>query len=162
MVNALKIVSYGFVGGIPAQSYYEGVFRFEPAEALILETEMPKSCTYWSIILTDPLFSTIDWVNNQSSLNRTQARLDSDGKLRAVIAYSDPGVPNWMDPVGRRWGVIQGRWAGCSSTPVPSVRRVPLARVREYLPADTPTVSQAEREASLRMRRESAQLRRVW
>ena len=50
--------------------------------------------------LSDPLWNSVDWLNRQSSLNAHQARLDGDGRLRAVIALEDPGVPNWLDPGG--------------------------------------------------------------
>ncbi len=162
IVNTLKPKSYAFVGGVPGQSYYEGIFDFDIEEALILETEVPDRCAYWSVILTDTMFSTLDWSNNQSSLNRTQARLNDDGILRIVVAHRDPGVPNWLDTIDRPTGVIQGRWAGASSQPLPSIRRVPLAEVRSHLPEDTPIVTTEERDKALRARRQSYQFRRKW
>lgn len=162
IVNALKPKSYSFVGGIPAQSYYEGIFEFGIKEALILETKIPEHCYYWSVILIDMMFSTLDWSNNQSSLNRTQALLDSDGFLRIVIAHSDPGVPNWLDTVDRSTGIIQGRWAGASSSPLPTIRRVSLSNIRKYLPEDTPIVTPEDRDKALRARRQSYQFRRKW
>jgi hypothetical protein len=162
VVNALKMNDYGFVGGIPTQSYFEGIFDIRDDEALIIEAPMPTVCGYWSICLADRLYSTIDWINNQASLNRSQARSDGDGRLRVVVANVDPGVPNWVDTVGRRRCVMQWRWANCSSHPHPSVRKVALGELRNYLPEDTPSISIAERDASLRRRREAAQLRRLW
>jgi Protein of unknown function (DUF1214) len=161
-VNKLRHQSYKHVAGVSTQSYYDGVFDLRENEALILEAEMPSTCQYWSIVLSDEMFATLDWANNQISLNRAQARLDTDGKLRVVIAHFDPGVQNWLDTVGRNRGVIWGRWAGASSSPLPSTRKVDLARVREFLPPDTPVVSRQERENVLRARREAYQFRRRW
>ena len=58
--------------------------------------------------------------------------------------------------------MLIGRWYGCSSTPLPTLTRVPLAEVRRHLPADTPTCTAAERQVQLRARRLGAQLRRRW
>jgi hypothetical protein len=113
-------------------------------------------------MLADELFATIDWTNRQSSLNGHQARLDADGRFRAVLAVRDPGVPNWLDTGGHLRGVIQNRWNQASSSPCPSMKRVPLAKVRDHLPKETPVVSPAERERLLRRRRMGAQMRRKW
>jgi len=147
-------------GGVIGQTYIEGMFRLNDDEALILETEIPKTCRYWGILVTDDQFITIDWMNRQSSLNGFQAHLDSDGKFRAVIANKDPGVPNWLDAGGHHFGGIQGRWTRCSSDPIPTTRKVLLSEVRKYLPKDTPHVSPAQRLETLQARRRADQLRR--
>jgi hypothetical protein len=161
--NTVQFTNYGAsIGAVPLQAYYEGIFNFGEDEALLLETAMPKTCRYWSIELVDLLFSTLDWVNNQASLNRSQATLDKDGKLRVVIAHSDPGVPNWLDTIGRKRGVIGGRWYLASNHPLPTVRKVKLADVRKQLPAETPTVTPGQRNLILRERRDAAQFRGLW
>ena len=107
-------------------------------------------------------FSTVDWVNRQSSLNDSQAHIDSDGRVRAVISSRDPGVPNWLDKANVPWGVIQMRWNKASDHPDPTTRKVPFAEVRKHLPPDTPVVTPAERKEQLRHRREGAQMRILW
>jgi hypothetical protein len=129
---------------------------------LILEAEVPQSCVYWSTILTNDLFETTDWYNHQSSLNGTQAIVDSDGVFRAVISEKDPGVPNWLDTAGYRSGSIQGRWNGCSEQPVPSVRKVAFADLRRLLPQDTKLITPAERDKNIRDRRSHVQQRPLW
>jgi hypothetical protein len=161
-INAFEFTSYGAIGGVDKQFYYEGLFDIAPDEALIIETEIPERVRYWSLQLADLLFNGLDWFNCQSGLNGHQARLDSDGKFRAALAMSDPGVPNWIDTVGHRKGLMIGRWTDSDSSPTPTVTRVPLSDVREYLPAETPVVTPEEREHSLRLRRRGAQLRRRW
>ena len=133
-----------------------------PDEALILETELPEKRPYWNVQLNDELWNALEFIYRQSSLNGHQARVDSDGRFRAVIAHVDPGVANWLDPVGSRQGMLIGRWYGCSTNPVPTLTRVPLADLRRHVPADTPILTAAEREAQLRTRRLGAQLRRRW
>jgi hypothetical protein len=144
------------------QIYLDGAFQIADDEALVLETPVPKVCRYWQILLADNRFATVDWVNRQSSLNGYQARLDSDGHFRAVIAAKDPGVPNWLDTGGEAWGIIQMRWNRCSEAPEPVVKKVALKDVRNFLPQDTPVVTPAQRKEQLRARREAAQLRQLW
>src|SRR4030095_4447797 len=98
-VNAFDFTNYGGVGGVAKQFYFEGLFDIAPDEALVIETEMRAQVRYWSIQLADLLSNGLDWFNCQSGLNGHQARLDSDGKFRAVVAMSDPGVPNWLAPL---------------------------------------------------------------
>jgi hypothetical protein len=149
-------------GGVAGQHYYQGLFRLDPGQALILETELPETVRYWNVQLSDPLWNSIDWLNHQSSLNGGQAQIDSDGKFRAVIALDDPGVPNWLDPGGWREGSIMLRWTEASSGPEPTLTSMPLADVRHHLPADTPVMTPAERDTALRARRRAVQLRRRW
>jgi Protein of unknown function (DUF1214) len=150
------------MGGLPKQAYYDGIHEIDDDEALIVETALPERVRYWQMLVADDRFCTIDWVNRQSSLNDAQAHLDRDGKFRAVISRNDPGVPNWLDKADYPWGVIQMRWNRASDYPDPTIKKVPLADVREHLPADTPVVTPAERQEQLRRRREGAQLRRIW
>lgn len=159
-INRLEMADFG--GNIPVQVYWQGMFRLEPGEALILETELPQRQRYWNVQLNDELWNAVEFVYRQSSLNGHQARLDADGRFRAVISLEDPGVPNWLDPAGTTYGMLIGRWYGADSQPMPTLRRVPFAELRVHLPADTPSVTPAERAEQLRLRRIGAQLRRRW
>lgn len=159
-VNEVEFVN--FKGGLQIQHYWQAVYSLKEDEALILETEVPAKRTYWNVQLNDSLWNTVEYVYRQSSLNGHQARLDRDGKFRAVLALSDPGVPNWLDTGGYREGTLVGRWYDCDSAPLPSIKRVKLSELRAHLPDDTPYVGAAEREAGLSARRIGAQLRRRW
>lgn len=161
-INHLRENRFAGVGGLSTQYYYEGLFDIADDEALILETPLPEQRFYWSVLLTDELFRTINFATRQSSLNEVQAQVDGDGVFRAVIALHDPGVPNWLDTGGYRRGTIQGRWNRCSDHPLPSLRRVPLTEVHWYLPENTPAITAEERQSSLRKRARGAQLRRRW
>ena len=161
-LNRLKASDFSHQGGLAGQFYYEGAYEVQDDEALILEVKPPARCIYSSIILTDDIYETTDWVNNHSSLNDSQYRADKDGVLRFVVSSRDPGVPNWLDTAGYPSGVIQGRWTECDSQPVPSVRKVAFADVRKSLPADTAAVTPAQREQQLRNRRAAFLQRPLW
>jgi hypothetical protein len=162
LYNRLSVHDYVAPGPAYVKMYLEGLYDIADDEALIVETDVPKTCRYWSFLVGDDQFGTIDWVNHQSSLNGHQARLDNDGKFRGVIAAHDPGVPNWLDTGGYRRGIIQGRWDKCDSHPMPTITKVKLSELRRYLPKETPLVSPDERRASLGERRMGAQFRRRW
>ena len=161
-VNKLKDVDFSQMGGLAGQAYYEGVYELKDDEALIVETQLPQSCAYRSLILTNEIYETTDWYNNHSSLNGAQAPADKDGVLRIVVSARDPGVPNWLDTAGYPTGVIQGRWMECTSKPIPTVRKIALADVRKSLPATTPTISPQERDKQIRDRRAALQQRPLW
>lgn len=150
------------IGGMPNQVYYDGAYEIADDEALVIETALPRQCLYWSVLVADDRFSTVDWANHQSSLNASQARLDRDGKLRAVISKRDPGVQNWLDKADNPWGIIQLRWKLPSDAPDPTVTRCKLADARQHLPAETPDYSRAEREEAIRRRRVGYQMRQHW
>jgi hypothetical protein len=149
-------------GGLPKQAYYDGIHQIADDEALIVEFPVPTQCAYWQILVADDRFATVDWVNRQSSLNDVQARVDGDGWFRGVVSKQDPGVPNWLDKADYPWGILQARFYRANQYPEATVTKVPVAEVRNHLPADTPVVSPSERVARLRIRREGAQLRRIW
>lgn len=161
-LNRLKVFDVSQMSGLQGQSYYEGAYELADDEALISEVRIPERYRYWSILLTNDLYETTDWYNNQSSLNDTQGVVDDDGVFRTVISARDPGVHNWLDTAGHRSGAIQGRWFGASATPNPSLRKVKLGEVLAELPPGTRRVTLAERAAALRARRLAAQQRVIW
>jgi hypothetical protein len=59
---------------------------------------MPAQRQHWNVQLNDELWNAVDFIYRQSSLNGHQARIDRDGRFRAVIALRDPGIHNWLDP----------------------------------------------------------------
>ncbi|MBL7492632.1 DUF1214 domain-containing protein [Frankia sp. AgB1.9] len=149
-------------GGLAKQAYYDGIHQIADDEALIVEFPVPTECHYWQILVADDRFSTVDWVNRQSSLNDFQARVDPDGWFRAVVSRQDPGVHNWLDKADFPWGILQARFYRANEYPKATVTKVPVADVLMHLPSDTVVVTPAERAQQLRTRREGAQLRRIW
>ncbi|MEO6093077.1 MAG: hypothetical protein ABIT04_08585 [Novosphingobium sp.] len=161
VVNQLKVFNVP-VGGLAGQFYYEGVYDLADDEALIVSSPLPKTCTYRSLILTNEIYETTDWINNHASLNADQAPPDADGKLRIVVSARDPGVRNWLDTSGYPRGIIQGRWTGCDSQPIPEVRKVKVKDVLAAMPSGVATVTPAERQAILRARRDAYLERPFW
>lgn len=161
-VHKFKEYDVSQIGGLVGQFYYETVYELSDDEALIIESEIPEMCPYRSLILTNEIYETTDWINNHSSLNGSQAQPDSDRILRFVVAARDPGVKNWLDTAGHPTGIIQGRWTDCNRQPIPSIRKVALADVAAELPTDTAMVSPEERDLIVRERRQAYVQRPHW
>jgi hypothetical protein len=158
--NVFEPVRYP--GALVKQTYWPACFQFDEDEALIIETELPETRPYWNVQLNDPYFNALEYVYRLSSTNGHFAKVSSDGKFRAVISLTDPGVPNWLDPAGYTEGGIYGRWYECDTEPTPTIARVKLANLRDHLPADTPVVTPGERAEELRLRVRACQRRRRW
>lgn len=158
--NVFEPVRYP--GALVKQTYWPACFQFAEDEALIIETDLPERRPYWNIQLNDPCFNALEYVYRLSSTNGHFAKISTDGKFRAVISLTDPGVPNWLDPAGYTEGGIDGRWYDCDPEPTPTLKRVKLSELRDHLPADTPVVTPAERAEELRRRVRACQRRRRW
>ena len=162
--NQMELTGFEDLGNSPEwpQKYFRCMYDIQPDEALVIETEVPERCKYWNVQINDWLWNQIEFGYRQSSLNARQARLDEDGKFRAVAAMADPGVPNWLDTNGHRRGMLVGRWHGACDYPLPTMRKVALADLRAQLPQATPVMSTEERERVLRTRNIGLQMRRRW
>ncbi|MEJ0045207.1 MAG: DUF1214 domain-containing protein [Rhodospirillales bacterium] len=163
-VNRMRLNSFQELGNSRdwPQAYFETVFDIAGNEALIIETDLPEARPYWNIQVIDALWNQVELVYRQSSLNGHQARIDPDGKFRAVLAHQDPKIHNWLDTGGNLSGMLIGRWYRCSSQPTPTVTKIKFAELRQHLPVEVPIISQMDRALMLRERRIGAQLRRRW
>lgn len=150
-----------FPGAFEGTTYFPGHFRCRPEEAVIIEIEDAKS-DYWNTALFQMQFENLDWWSRSSSFNKAQARTDSDGKVRFVAAWKDPGVPNWLDCSGRVLNLIAFRFFRPLTKPGnPTIRTVAFSQVRDHLPPDTPSVTADQRHRLLSDRLVSAYRRRM-
>ena len=138
----------------PGAKYFHAVYDLSETEALIIETE-PADAKYWGVHLTDIWLQSIDFVHHQSSLNASQTKISSDGKIRIVLSLIDPGVENWLDPAGCGYGLIQFRSYYGTVVPPMATRVVALSELRCHLPADTATITERTRNEVLRRRARS-------
>jgi Protein of unknown function (DUF1214) len=137
--------------GMDGLHYGKGHFTLAEGQAAIMEFRPPE-CRYWSFQIMNNFWESQDYDVRQTSLNGFQAQLDPDGVLRAVISVTDPGVPNWLDPVGHSTGTICGRVLYPASPPVTILRVVELKNLRRELHAATPTTTPATRSETLHSR----------
>jgi hypothetical protein len=129
-----------------------GRWELRPDEALIVEVEPPEGI-YWSFSIGNPWWETIHYGRHQSSLNASQAAVDSDGMVRVVLCERDPGVANWLDTAGHSNGPIILRCVRTKTAPIPTTRIVPFEEIATKLPSDTSRVTAEERSSVLAARR---------
>jgi hypothetical protein len=110
--NELVTASAGELGAedtTPDNLYMLGTFRLGPEEALVIELD-PPDARYWSVTVENIWHECIDARRRRSSITNAAAVADADGKVRLVVAGSDPGVDNWLDTGGRHRGFVIVRW----------------------------------------------------
>jgi hypothetical protein len=96
-------------GGLATQYSSVGHFDLGPGQAMVIT--LPASDTpYLGFQLGSPWYISLDYINHQTSLNRTQAQVDPDGMIRIVVAHRNPGIQNWVETLGHRRGYLQFRW----------------------------------------------------
>ena len=149
-------------GGQCTNVYSGGMFDLGPDESLLIEVDVPVKPSYTGFHLGNLWGESLDYANHVTSLNGFQAETDPDGITRYVVAHTDPGVPNWLDTTGQLQGFMTVRWTYPESPgelPKVNVSKLPLAEVRQHLPAATHLVSPDERKEQIRIRQEHVQRR---
>ncbi len=102
--------------GTPDQTYALGPYELGPDQALELDLVFPP-CAYASVALWNRFSQTVDRRFHRSTLNHREVAIDSDGRVRIVVAHRDPGVPNWLDTGGRTRGTLFLRFLLAESAP---------------------------------------------
>lgn len=135
-------------------------WRLAPEESLIVEFDAHDGL--WMLTNMGPFFTSMDYLYRPVSYTPGRATVDSDGKVRLVLSHDDPGYHNWLDTQGFERGNLTYRHM-LDGHPVPLhtevVKRVDL---REALPADTATVTPAERTAQMWARFDGIRRRYGW
>jgi len=90
-------------------AYAMAPFVIGPDQALVIRARWPQ-CRYANVCLWNRHLQTFDYATRSISLNRAQTVADADGRFAAVIAHTDPGVPNWLDTEGRPFGIVYWRF----------------------------------------------------
>lgn len=146
------------------QTYFEMVFDLSksPDDVLVLETDLPQNVKYWNVQVIDGLWNQVDILYRQSSLNGATAKVDTDGKFRAVLCAKDPGYANWLDTGDHPYGMLIGRWYKADSHPVPDIKVMKRSELEAYLGDRSPRISAEDRAAAMRERLIGSQLRRKW
>jgi hypothetical protein len=165
LVNALEFtIDRDTDGALRNQVYILGHFDLEDDETLVIDVRL-AGARYFIAPITNYWGTTNGIVDRTGCLNLSQSVRNADGTLTFVVSKHDPGVPNWLDPSGMREGILTLRWAEFEGgAPGPdlgaSSRVVPLARLRNHLPEETPVFDAAAR-AKQTEERAAAYLRRL-
>src|SRR5262249_2740171 len=141
------------LGGNKNIQYGFGRFELDPDQAMVIEFARPDA-RLWSVQwLTDPWYENPDLANRSTSVSGRDAYVGPDGVGPVVVSGADPGVPDWLDIPGYARGVLMMRWIWCTAGSEISTDVVDVAKVRDALPADTPTVTGEHRRGEQARRR---------
>jgi hypothetical protein len=164
-VNAFGLAwSSDKAGALRKQVYVGGNFRLGDDEAMVIDVH-DGGAAYFVVPIGNIWGTTLEIVDRTSSLNKAQSQRNAGGTWTYVLSRRDPGVHNWIDTCGLGEGILtlrmaefpDGRPQGELSA---KSRVVPLARLRDELPAGTKWVTAAERAAQ-RAERAAAYGRRL-
>lgn len=121
------------------------VWRLAPDEALIVEMDAHPG--FWIFGMGGAFVGSMDFLYRPVSQTPARTHIDGDGVVRLVLAHDDPAVPNWLDTQGFSDGNLTYRNLLTQDAAVFRTRVVPRAALMDHLPADTPHVSPAQRQA---------------
>jgi hypothetical protein len=111
-------------------AYTMAPYALGPDQALVIEGRYPK-CRFANVVLWNRFLQSYDYAYRNVALNRKQTLLESDGSFRMIVAHADPGLPNWLDTMGRTSGTIYWRFKLPQEDIVtPKAEVVPLAALR--------------------------------
>ncbi len=166
-LNDLNPPSPPFIAGGTAgagQLYAAGTLELGPDEALVVRVESPVEPHYLGFQLSNLWGESPDQANYVSSQTGAQNPVASDGARYYVISERDPGTPGWLDTTGLEKATMSMRFLFDELPPrdrMPTLTTVvtPIEGVRDLLPADTPTVSIADRRREVDVRQRHIQRR---
>ncbi len=123
-------------------------------QALVIECDEPDA-RYWAVQLyTMQNFELVDPFGSVTSRNHTQTTRSPDGRVRFVLAASDPGHANWLDTTNRRQGLCTLRWFWPHSDQRPTVSTsvMNVDDVARFLAENEPQATPKERADELATR----------
>lgn len=122
----------GNFGLAAADAHYSmAPFLIGPDEALVMTGRWPD-CRFGNVCLWNRFQQTFDYSSRSVSLNRTQTKLDEDGRFSMILAHEDPGLPNWLDTEGNPFGLVFWRFFLVEgSVETPQAKLVKLSDIRK-------------------------------
>ncbi|WP_157976374.1 DUF1214 domain-containing protein [Parahaliea mediterranea] len=128
-------------GGDPENCFWQ----VPHGKALILRVRPPE-CRYWNLEFNNPWWETMDYRFFLSGTNAHHAVLEDDGELIAVIAHSDPGLPNWLETCGHTEGMMGRRWMFADKNPRYTTELVDHEALFRHLPSQVKKITPDERK----------------
>jgi hypothetical protein len=86
------------------------------------------------------------------SYTPSHSKVDSDGKIRMVLAHDDPGYHNWIDTQGFAEGHLTYRSLWSTNVANFSTKLVKRAKLEDEMPRNSPRSSPQERVTQLHAR----------
>lgn len=132
------------------RSIYAMCWKLAPEEAMIIEWDANK--LFWMMTNMSVYLNSMDYLYRPVSYTPSRTRIDSDGKIRMVMAHKDPGFHNWIDTSGLEQGMVVNRNQETDHITEFRTRVVKHAELERLMPADSARVTAEERIEQMRMR----------
>jgi hypothetical protein len=116
-------------------------------EALVIEFAAHDGL--WSFTNMGAFFNSMDFLYRPVSYTPSRTKVDSDGRVRLILAHADPGYHNWIDTQGFERGNITYRHMLEGRPTALNARVVMHSELSSVLPPATATVTREERVAQL-------------
>jgi hypothetical protein len=126
------------------------VWALAPDEALIVDFDAHDG--FWMVSLGGVFMNSFDYLYRPVSYTPARAQPDADGKVRLVLAHTDPGYEHWLDTQGFERGNLTYRNL-LSQTPT-TLRTQLVARssLVEAMPRESARLTPAQRARQLALR----------
>jgi hypothetical protein len=125
-------------------------WELAPTEALVVELDAADS--FWMFTNMGAFWNSMDYLYRPVSYTPSRTAVDSDGRVRLVMAHSDPGCHNWIDTQRFSEGYLTYRNIQSRDFPAIRTQVVPFDDLAAHLPAATRKVTPQERTAQLHER----------
>ena len=139
------------------RSVYSMCWEFQPDEALIVE--WAKNDLFWMISNMGATLNSMDFLYRPVSYTPSRTKVDSDGRIRLIMAHSDPGYHNWLDTCGFQRGMLANRNQGTDQITEFRTTVVKHAELDRHMPADAARITPEERSAQMLLRFHAIQRR---
>jgi hypothetical protein len=122
-------------------------------EALIVEFTNHEA--FWALTNMGTFMNSMDYLYRNVSYSPARSKVDSDGKVRFVLAHDDPGYHNWIDTQGFVRGNLTYRnLLSTAETPI-TTKLVKRAQLAQSMHPDSARCTPQERVAQLKARFDS-------
>ena len=122
-------------------------WQLAAGEALIVEFAAHDGL--WMLTNMGVFFNSMDFLYRPVSYTPSRTAVDSDGKVRLILAHDDPGYHNWIDTQGFERGNLTYRHMLGGFPATLDTRVVKRAALAAELPGDSATVTPQQRIAQM-------------
>jgi hypothetical protein len=119
------------------------VWQLAPDEALIIEFD--DHVGLWMLTNMGAFETSMDFLYRPVSYTPSRTKVDSDGKVRIILAHDDPGYHNWMDTQGFELGNVTYRNFLSDIAVKLHTKVVKRSQLAEALPPNTAKCTPEER-----------------